>query len=117
MQFSNTAYNNLKFIALVALPALAVLYSGLGELWGLSYTDQIVGSIILIDTFLGALLQISSSKYHKDDANYDGFLTSNGVHPDTGIPNLQMVVTKDPNEILEGKVARLKIGAPPKHAA
>lgn len=109
MHLSNKTYDFLKFVALIGLPALAVLYSGLGELWKLPNTDQIVGTIILLDTFLGALLQISTSKYHKNDDNYEGFLSSNGVHPDTGIPNLQLTVTKNPNDILSGKVARLRV--------
>lgn len=113
MKLSNKTYDFLKFLALVALPALAVFYAGLGALWALPSVEAVSGTIILVDTLLGALLQISTSKYNQDEDSYEGVLSSNGVHPDTGIPNLGLVVTTPPEEILAGKVARFKIGPPP----
>lgn len=62
---SNKAYNILKWIALVVLPAIATLYLTLSGIWGLPYGDQVVGTITAIDTFLGALLGISSAQYNK----------------------------------------------------
>lgn len=113
MNLNSKTYDRLKFVALVGLPALAVLYSGLGELWGLPLTDQVVGTIILVDTFLGALLQISSNRFNKNPANFDGYLDANGVHPDTGLPNLKMTITKPPEDILESKLVRLQVGQAP----
>lgn len=62
---NNKVYDVLKFIALVVLPALGTLYFALSTIWGLPYGEQIVGTITAIDTFLGALLGISSAKYNK----------------------------------------------------
>ena len=62
---SNKVYDVLKFIALVVLPALGTLYFALSTIWGLPYGEQIVGTITAVDTFLGALLGISSVKYNK----------------------------------------------------
>lgn len=67
MKLSNKVYDILKWIALVVLPALSALYLGLSTLWGFPYGDQISGTIALIDTFLGALLGISSANYAKSD--------------------------------------------------
>lgn len=64
---SNKTYDILKWIALVVLPALATLYLALSGIWGLPYGDQIVGTITAIDTFLGALLGISSINYAKKE--------------------------------------------------
>lgn len=61
----NKTYDILKWIALVALPALATLYFALSGIWGFPYGEQIVGTITAIDTFLGALLGISSINYAK----------------------------------------------------
>ena len=58
-------YDILKWIALVFLPALGALYFGLSQIWGLPYGEQIVGTITLIDTFLGALIGISNINYNK----------------------------------------------------
>lgn len=109
MQLSNRAYDVLKYIALVALPALATFYGTLALIWGLPLVEEVVGTIVAVDTLLGMLLHLTAKQYNNNPANYEGELTSNGVDPDTGIPNLQLTVTTDPNEILAGKVARLKV--------
>lgn len=62
---SNKTYDTLKFIAQIVLPAAGTLYFALASIWGLPYGEQIVGTITAIDTFLGALLGISSANYKK----------------------------------------------------
>ena len=61
---SDNVYDVLKWIALYLLPALGTLYFALSGIWGLPYGEQIVGTITAIDTFLGVILGISSSKYN-----------------------------------------------------
>lgn len=65
MILKDKTYDVLKYIALIVLPALGTLYFALASIWGLPYGEQIVGTITAIDTFLGALLQISSNKYNE----------------------------------------------------
>lgn len=65
MIMSDKLYDTLKWIAQIALPALGTLYFALAATWGLPYGEQVVGTITAIDTFLGALLGISSAKYYK----------------------------------------------------
>lgn len=113
MLLGNKFYDVLKYVALIFLPALNVLYIGLGQLWGFPNTAEVVSTIALVDTFLGALLQISSKSYNNSAVAVDGYLSSTGVDPDTGHPNLALTVTTDPKELLSGKTARLKIGTPP----
>lgn len=60
---SNKMYDALKWIAMVVLPALGTLYFTLAGIWGLPYGEQIVGTIVAIDTFLGVILGISSVRY------------------------------------------------------
>ncbi len=66
MLLSDKAYNILKWIALIALPALGTLYFALANVWGLPYGEQVVGTVTAIDTFLGALLGISTAAYNAD---------------------------------------------------
>lgn len=62
---NNKVYNALKFIAQIVLPALATFYISLAELWGLPLSKEISGTIMAIDTLLGALLMLSSNSYYK----------------------------------------------------
>ena len=66
MVFSNAIYDKLKWIALILLPALAALYVAIAKYWNLPYPEAISGTIMAIDAFLGAILQISSKNYNND---------------------------------------------------
>lgn len=62
---SNKTYDILKYICQIVLPAIGTLYFALAQIWGFPYAEQIVGTITAIDTFLGAILMISSASYNK----------------------------------------------------
>ena len=66
---TNKVYDVLKWIAQIGLPAVATLYAALAGIWGLPYGDQIVGTIVAVDTALGVVLGISSAKYNKTISN------------------------------------------------
>lgn len=67
---SNKIYDILKYIALIVLPAVATLYLTIATIWGLPYGEAVAATITAIDTFLGALLGISSKRYA--DAQEEG---------------------------------------------
>ena len=61
----NKTYDILKWVAMIVLPALSALWLGLSNLWGFPYGEEIAGTITLVDTFLGAVLMVSTSQYNK----------------------------------------------------
>lgn len=65
MKLPDNVYNVLKWVTLILLPALATLYFALSGIWGFPYAEQIVGTIAAVETFLGALLGISTIQYNK----------------------------------------------------
>ena len=65
LKMKDTTYDKTKWVAMILLPALAVLYLALAALWGLPYAQEIAGTISAVDVFLGALLGISTSAYNK----------------------------------------------------
>lgn len=66
---SNKMYDVLKWVALVVLPAIAILYESLAGIWGLPFADQIPATITAVDLFLGVLLGVSSATYNKKVSN------------------------------------------------
>ena len=62
---SNKTYDVLTYIAQIVLPALGALYWTVAGIWGLPYAEQVVGTITVVDTFLGVLLKISYDQYYK----------------------------------------------------
>ena len=65
MKMSNKVYDFLVWTAQVVLPAIGTLYSALAGIWGFPYGEQIVGTIVAVDAFLGAVLKISNIQYNK----------------------------------------------------
>lgn len=61
---SNKVYDVAKYILLVFVPALIVLITTLGTIYGFD-TEIIVLTISAIATFFGSLLKISSDNYNK----------------------------------------------------
>jgi len=91
-------YNVLKFLALVALPAVASLYFALAGIWGLPAAEQVVGTITVVDTFLGAILHISSNNYNSSTAQ--GTLA---IHEIGDKKTFKLELEGDPEQDLEGK--------------
>lgn len=65
MKISNKLYDILKWLVIIVLPALATLYAALAAVWAWPYSDQVVTTITAVDTFLGAVLCISSATYNR----------------------------------------------------
>lgn len=61
-------YDVLKYVGRIVLPALAVLYTTIGEIWNLPYTTEIPATIMAVDVFLNALLEIESANYKTANA-------------------------------------------------
>lgn len=59
-------YDILKYIAQIVLPSLGTLYFALASIWGLPYGQEVVGTITSVDTFLGALLMLSTTAYNNE---------------------------------------------------
>lgn len=67
MKLPNAVYDVLKWIVLIVLPALGTLYAAVGQIWNLPFVSEIPATILAIDTFLGAILCISTAQYNKDN--------------------------------------------------
>lgn len=76
MVLNDKLYDVLKWIAQIVLPALGTLYASLAGIWGFPYGEQIVGTILAVDLFLGALLGISNVQYKKQQTTLPTYTTS-----------------------------------------
>lgn len=63
--FSDKLYNILKYLAMIALPALALFTQTIFAIWGLPYGEQISATIVAINALLGALIGISTIGYNR----------------------------------------------------
>lgn len=65
-------YDVTKNFAQVVLPALGTLYFAIAQVWGLGHEEQIIGTIVAVDTFLGVVLHLSSTAYANSNERFDG---------------------------------------------
>lgn len=78
MKFSNRTYDILKYVALIALPAIQVFWLTIGKIWNINYTVEIGATIGAVALLLGTLLGVSTKNYladkEQDNFNEDTFL-------------------------------------------
>lgn len=63
---TNKAYDILKYVALLILPAFATFVNAVGIVWGIPYTNEVTATITALGVFLGAALGISSKNYEPE---------------------------------------------------
>lgn len=105
---SGKTYKYTKFVAQIGLPALGTLYFTLASIWGLPSPEQVVGTIVAVDTFLGVLLGISQNNFKKQIAG--GVMnvseTSNGK-------TFLLELDDEPVDLHTKKQVRLKVVSHP----
>jgi len=72
MKLPNKVYDVLKWIVMIAIPALATAYVGLSAVWGWPYATEVAKTSAVVCTLLGALLGISTAEYNKDEHSEAG---------------------------------------------
>lgn len=55
----NKAYDVLKWVGLIACPALATLVLTLGQVWGMPHAPEVAATVTAAGTFVGALIGVS----------------------------------------------------------
>ena len=67
MILSNKVYDALKWIVIIAIPALTTAYVGLSTIWGWPYAEEVAKTSAVVCVLLGALLGISTAQYNKQE--------------------------------------------------
>lgn len=67
MKIPDKLYDILKWVCLIALPAVSTLYWTLSSIWGWPYAEQVSGTIAALTTFIGVIIGISTVNYNKED--------------------------------------------------
>ena len=66
MKFDNKVYDVLKWLCLIALPAVSVFYAALDGAFGWGYTETVTTVLAAVGAFLGSLIGISAKSYSND---------------------------------------------------
>lgn len=69
IRLNDSIYNILKWVALIALPALGLLYFTLAKIWGLPYGAEITATVDAVALFIGTLIGVSQYNINKEGNN------------------------------------------------
>ncbi len=69
MKLSNKVFDVLKWVAILFLPALAILIRTVFAIWSIPYGEEISSTIVALQVFLGAILGVSTLNYNKEAAD------------------------------------------------
>jgi hypothetical protein len=103
----DNVYEKMKFFSQIVLPAFATLYFALAGLWGWDNPEKVIGTIAAVSTFLGVVLQISTNRYNRSDAPYDGNIEV--VTDGGGVRAYNLVLDGDPEAIAERDSITFKV--------
>jgi hypothetical protein len=103
-------YDVLKWVVGIVIPAVGTLYFGVAKIWNLPAGEQVLGTLLVIQTFLGVILGISTKVYKSSDARFDGDI--NIVHQADGEKRAAIVFNEHPKELAHKKEAIFKVNAP-----
>lgn len=106
---NNRLYDALKFVAQIALPALGTAYLGLAGYWDLPNPDEVVGTIVVVDTLLGTLLGLSNKQYMNNDGNFAGDLHVVKTEDEGVQTMLAFNPGSSPESLVDQKTVELKV--------
>jgi Putative phage holin Dp-1 len=109
INIGSSLYDRLKFLAQIGLPALGTLYFTLASIWGLPAAEQVVGTIVAVDVFLGVILQISSATYNNSDARFAGAINTSKT-PEGLLYSLEL--NEDPESLKNKDEVTFKVNSP-----
>lgn len=66
LKLPDKMYMTTKYVVTIALPAIATFYAGLATLWGFGKTTEVVGTITLVNTLLGALVALGTAQHNRE---------------------------------------------------
>lgn len=104
---TNDVYDGAKWVAQILLPALGTLYFALAGIWDFPAAEQVVGSIVALDAFLGVLLGISTASYNRSEAKYDGEMEVE--ESEDGVKTFNLNLKGDPYDLPSQDEVRFKV--------
>lgn len=115
MQLSNKAYDVMKWVITIVLPALATLVGALGAIYGWAHTEPTVLTITAVTAFLGSIFMVSSKSFQRTEGKWgremvarevrDAVIGDVIVHEDPG----GITYTMEPNDDDLDKIAEKEV--------
>jgi len=105
----DSTYNKVKKSATIVLPALSALYIGLAGIWGFPHVEQVVGTLTVLNTVLGGLIQMSKKSYYASNAQYVGDLVAEPHPTEEKRTILVAHLNQDPSQVAQMDEVKFRV--------
>lgn len=112
IMLTDNAYSKGKKLVQVWIPAFSSLYFGLGNIWGLPYVEEIIGTLALLATFMGVCLGLSSKQYDESQAGFEGDIVVSET--EAGRKLFSLEINGDPAELEQKSSVKFNVIKSPK---
>ena len=72
MKLSDKAYDALKWLCILGLPALSSLYATLAGIWGWPFAEQIPQTLSAVGLAVGTVIGVSAANYNQKNITGKG---------------------------------------------
>lgn len=72
VKLPDAAYNWIKWLLIIVVPAFGTLYSQVADPLGLGGVETVLRVLFAVAAFLGLILGVSTVQYNNSDDKYDG---------------------------------------------
>jgi len=102
-------YDTLKFLAQIFIPALGTLYVALAAIYSWGHVDEVAGTVVAVDTFLGVLVSYLKLKYDASDERFDGEINVIETPSGKTVMDMQLNKHEDPNDLKNEKQVLFRV--------
>jgi len=108
----NKLYDSLRFLAQILLPALGTLYAALAAIYNWGHVEEVGGTVLAVDTFLGVLVSYLKLKYDASDEKFDGQINVEETPDGQKVVGMQLHNFEDPNDVVNADTLLFKVNKP-----
>lgn len=69
---SSKQYDIIKWLTVTLLPAIGTLYFALATIWNFPAGEQVLGTLLAVQAFIGVVIGVSTKQYEESGEKYDG---------------------------------------------
>lgn len=105
-------YDALKFTAQIFLPAAGTLYVALAAIFSWGHVDEVAGTVVAVDTFLGVFVTYLKLKYDASDERFDGIINVEEQPSGKKVVGMQLLRHERPEDVVDEKTLLFKVNKP-----
>lgn len=106
---SKKQYDIIKWLTVVLLPAVGTLYFAFATIWNFPAGEQVLGSLLAIQTFISVLIGVSTKQYEESGEKYGGEINVTDTPEKT---KFSLDLKDDPDSLKEKDEVVFKVNSP-----